>query len=90
VTEPWRHPCQEGSPDVSNSRGGEQQDAQSEYPWHVFLGTPHRGSSHANLGAIIESALSMFQPFFSVNNSLVDLLKPGPKLLADVHEEFCV
>ncbi|KAK0706216.1 hypothetical protein B0T26DRAFT_725797 [Lasiosphaeria miniovina] len=55
-----------------------------------FLGTPHRGSSHANLGAIIGSALSLFPPFFRVNSSPVDLLRPGSELLTDVHEEFCV
>lgn len=55
-----------------------------------FLGTPHRGSSHANLGAIIGSALSLFPSLFDVNSSPVDLLRPGSKLLTDVHEEFCV
>ncbi|KAL8644527.1 MAG: hypothetical protein Q9210_007210, partial [Variospora velana] len=51
----------------------------------VFLGTPHSGSNLADWASILTKSSGLVGP---TNKRLIDVLRPGSEMLANVQQEF--
>ncbi|EXJ61254.1 uncharacterized protein A1O5_12046 [Cladophialophora psammophila CBS 110553] len=57
----------------------------------LFFGTPHHGSSKANLGSVIQKMASVTIPRSVLNteSNLIKALREGSETLQDINDQFC-